>query len=66
MKKGRGQGEEDIRGQPPSYIASHGEKSKERYTEMERDTSPMAKESRDNLSLKKKNWQDTSQAKAYS
>ena len=30
-------------GQPPSYTASHRERSKERYTEIEKDKSPEAK-----------------------
>ena len=55
MKKtgrAREQGEEDIRGQPPSYTASHGERSKERHTEIEKDKSPEVKwsQSWDNLS----------------
>ena len=33
-KKETEQGEEDIRGQPPSYTASHRERSKEKYTEV--------------------------------
>ena len=47
--KNREQGEEDLRRQPPNFIASHGERSKERYTEREKDKSPEVKGSRDNL-----------------
>ena len=41
--------EEGIRGHPPSYTASHGERRKERYTEIEKDKSPEAKGRWDNL-----------------
>ena len=44
-----------------SYTASHRERCKERYKEMEKDKSPKAKGSQDNL---RKAWQETSQAKA--
>ena len=43
------QGAEDIRGQPTSYSASHGVRSKERYTEIEKDKRPEAKDRWDNL-----------------
>lgn len=40
--------EEDIRGQPSRYTARHGIRSKERYTEKEKDKSPEAKDGWDN------------------
>ena len=39
----REQGEEDSRGQPPNYTASHRERSKESYTEIKKDKSLVAK-----------------------
>ena len=38
-----------MRSKSPSYSVSHGERSKERYTEIEKDKSPEAKGSQDNL-----------------
>ena len=38
---------------PPSYTASHGVRSKERYTEIEKERSPEAKDRWNNLSQEK-------------
>ena len=47
--KWRNEEQEDIRGQPPSYTASHGIRIKEGYTEIEKHKSPEAKGSWNNL-----------------
>ena len=40
----------NIRGQAPNCTACHGERNKERYTEIEKDKSPRAKSRQDNVS----------------
>ena len=45
----REQGEEAIRGQPPSHPASHEVRVEVRYTDVRKGKSPESKGSRDNL-----------------
>ena len=59
MSKERGK--ESIRGQPPFCTASHRERIKERYKEIEKDKSQEAEDRWKNLN--KKNWLETSQTK---